>query len=232
MGARRNAEDDASAFVHFDWRHGRDLLEPQVGAPGAIGSALGMTRHDRAFRRAVRAHLAGRPAGSEPAGWGWKHPHSYLLLPYLRRHFPGLRFVHVVRDGRDMAFSDNQRQVQRYGPVLVPDAAEDDGPVRSAAFWSAANLYAAAGGAAMGEAYHLMRLEDLCARPAEVTFDLLRFAGALPDGAPAAGPGTIPWAGDIVRTPSSLGRWRGSGYPGLAAVTEAAAPGLRQFGYL
>ena len=38
--------------------------------------------------------------------WGWKEPRSIYLLPFFHRHLPALRFLHVVRDGRDMALSD------------------------------------------------------------------------------------------------------------------------------
>ncbi len=226
MGTRLNAEKDAEYLTSYDWHYGRDLLERMLDAPAEVGGTAGMARYDRAFRRALRAHLQGAPQPTPGDPWGWKHPHTYLLLPFLRRHFPGLRFIHVVRDGRDMAFSGNQRQTRRYGPVLTPGLAP--GPVGSAAYWSAANLYAAAGGAAMGEAYYVVRLEDLCAEPTKATYAMLRWAGLVADGTPVD---DVSWAEQIVRAPSSLGRWRTSEYERLDEVVAAAAPGLAAFGY-
>mmetsp|Transcript_49310 Transcript_49310/g.81869 ORF Transcript_49310/g.81869 Transcript_49310/m.81869 type:complete len:363 (+) Transcript_49310:72-1160(+) len=38
-----------------------------------------------------------------PWAWGWKMPHSMWTLPALRAIFPCLRYVHVLRDPRDLA---------------------------------------------------------------------------------------------------------------------------------
>lgn len=37
-------------------------------------------------------------------GWGWKWPETYLVGPYLQATFPKARYLHLVRDGRDLAF--------------------------------------------------------------------------------------------------------------------------------
>lgn len=42
--------------------------------------------------------------------WGFKEPSSYYLLPFWKEIFPGSVFIHVVRDGRDMAYSSNHMQ--------------------------------------------------------------------------------------------------------------------------
>jgi hypothetical protein len=110
--------------------------------------------------------------------------------------------------------------------VLTPGAG--DGPVGSAAYWSAANLYAAAGGAAMGESYLVVKLEDLCAEPTKVTYSVLRWAGLI---SADVGVDEVSWAEQIVRAPLSLGRWRTSGYERLDEVEAAASAGLVHFGY-
>ena len=58
------------------------------------------------FRRVLEDHCA--PIAANPRPWGWKEPRSIYLLSFLHRHLPALRFLHVVRDGRDMALSKNQ----------------------------------------------------------------------------------------------------------------------------
>lgn len=37
-------------------------------------------------------------------GWGWKWPETYLITPYVYKTFPQGRYIHMVRDGRDIAF--------------------------------------------------------------------------------------------------------------------------------
>ena len=50
--------------------------------------------------------------------WGWKEPRSIYLLPFFHQQLPALRFLHVVRDGRDMALSANQNQLRKHGNGL------------------------------------------------------------------------------------------------------------------
>ena len=48
---------------------------------------------------------------AEDSKWGWKSPRSIYYLPYYKAILgDAFRFIHVVRDGRDVALADNQRQ--------------------------------------------------------------------------------------------------------------------------
>ena len=50
--------------------------------------------------------------------WGFKAPVSMLLVPFLKEMAPGgLKFLHVVRDGRDIAFSGNKTPVSKFYPA-------------------------------------------------------------------------------------------------------------------
>lgn len=79
------------------------------------------------------------PANSERL-WGWKEPNTHVVLPHLARCFPGLRYIHVVRDGLDMAFSRNTWQARHwshlYGVTQHPDTPL---PVHQLRYWTAAN---------------------------------------------------------------------------------------------
>jgi hypothetical protein len=39
--------------------------------------------------------------------WGWKLSESLFLMPVIKRVFPKARFVHMIRDDRDVALSDD-----------------------------------------------------------------------------------------------------------------------------
>lgn len=57
------------------------------------------------FQRAAFAfHRRLRPGAR---GWGWKFPETYLIGPVVLRAFPNARFIHLVRDGRDVAFKQH-----------------------------------------------------------------------------------------------------------------------------
>lgn len=47
------------------------------------------------------------PSGTlQASAWGWKLSESLFLMPVIKRVFPKARFVHMIRDGRDVALSD------------------------------------------------------------------------------------------------------------------------------
>jgi len=210
MGSRLNGSDDALDIAEFDWRWGPAYLRSGPGEE---------MRED--FEAALAAHLAQRSPGDGP--WGWKHPQSYLMLPFLADRFPALRFIHVVRDGRDIVFARNQNQARLYGDLALGEGVADD-PVRRIRFWAWANDRAGDQGAALlGDRLLCVRLEDLCRDPEGTTLRILRFAQA---------GGVDPLPVDEIVPPPSLGRGRRAD-PALVSRLEAAAGAtLRRFGYL
>ena len=167
----------------------------------------------------LREHCAQLAAGQP---WGWKEPRSIYLLPFFHEHLPALRFLHVVRDGRDMAFSTNQDQLRKHGDAS-PIPAEMSPAARSIALWSWVNLGAARLGAEqLGQSYLRIRFEDLCAQPVAVAAELLDFFQL--DGDPAR-------ALDEVAVPSSLGRWRTEDPTKLAELERIGGPALVELGY-
>ena len=88
-------------------------------------------------------------------------------MPFLDAVMPSLRFLHFVRDGRDMAFSENQNQLVKHGGALLGDELRKaKTPVRSIAVWSRVNAAAADyGESRLGERYLRVRFEDLCEQP-------------------------------------------------------------------
>jgi hypothetical protein len=155
--------------------------------------------------------------------WGFKNPRHMFLLPMLNRAFPEFVFVHVLRDGRDMLFSENQNQPRMYHRSLFgrPD---DLTPEASAAFWSTVNLQAATYGArVLKSRYILLRLEDFCGEARQdyalglaqkLKLDKSRVIAHL----------------DIFRAPASLGRWRARAEQ-LPALTGIFGTALAHFGY-
>jgi hypothetical protein len=226
MGSNLNPFDDALDLARFDWHWGFRYLRSRTTGEDQ-GMAVRMARdHDEAVRR----HLA--PLGDRClVPWGWKHPHSYLMLPFLSERHRDLKFVHVVRDGRDMAFSSNQRQALHYGPVAPRErrASNATGPVRYAAYWAWANGLAVEDGRRhLGERYLCLRFEDLCQEPEATAARLLEFAC----GEAGDDDELIAQAVAEISPPASLGRGRRAEINLATAVTEAARPMLRRLGYL
>jgi hypothetical protein len=157
--------------------------------------------------------------------WGWKEPRSIYLVPFFDAAMPSLRFLHFLRDGRDMAFSENQNQLVKHGDALLgDDLRKEKTPVRSIAVWSRVNSAAADyGEQQLGERYLRVRFEDLCAQPAETVRRIFDFFGLEGDAEGAAAE---------VRPPDTLGRWQLRRKGVVDALHRTAEPALARFGYL
>jgi hypothetical protein len=133
--------------------------------------------------------------------------------------------VHVVRDGRDLAFSKNQNQPRKHADTFLGSESEDPAaPPRSIELWNAVNLRAAdAAESELGERYLRIRYEDLCAEPAPVIASLLGFLELEGDPAQLA---------QEVEPPPTLGRWRDSDPALVERLQQIATPALQRFGYL
>jgi hypothetical protein len=170
-----------------------------------------------------------REAISDPtARWGWKVPRSIFVLPFVHDIYSGVQVIHLVRDGRDMAYSRNQNQVRAHGPrLLQPDDLSLPRPIRSIKFWSHVNLAAAHYGERfLNDNYLRLRYEDLCSDPPGAVTQVLDFLGR-----PA--PGQVERiAAEVVQPSSSIGRWREQDPDEVEAIGRAGAEALREFGYL
>jgi hypothetical protein len=166
-------------------------------------------------------HLAG--LGPEPRRWGWKEPRSIYLLPFFHRHLPDLRFLHIIRDGRDMALSANQNQLRKHGAAVGVTSPERGVPEQSIALWSWINLETARyGRSRLGEHYLCIRFEDLCSEPVAVAEAMLDFVGLDADLASAV---------EEVVPPPSVGRWRHADRTLVDRMQQIAAEALAAFGY-
>jgi hypothetical protein len=181
-----------------------------------------------------------------------KTPTNAFLLPFLGRSFPGARFVHIIRDGRDAAVSHLQKTWLRadaalsgqrepggylHGPWAPWWVASEDrtayetGPdeLRVSMAWRRYVEAAQADGPSLGpDRYREVRYEELMADPAAVGVQLLDFL--LVDDAASR----QAFLAALTRADaSSVGSWRTSLTPQQLAVIEAdSGPLLRRLGYL
>jgi hypothetical protein len=173
----------------------------------------------RDLAETLEAHRRDLPPDA-PA-WGWKEPRSIYLLPFFNSVMPGIRFVHWLRDGRDMAFSENQQQLRKHGRAVLGLGRLT--PPRSISLWTTVNTWAADfGEREMPGRYLRVRFEDLCSKPEETVARLYEFFGL---------EGDVEKAAQEVRPPSSLGRWRDERPRTVAKLHEIASPALERFGY-
>jgi hypothetical protein len=138
-----------------------------------------------------------------------------------------LKFIHVLRDGRDMALSRNQNQIHKHGPAVLSwgERLFRSVPERSVLMWEKVNSHAADyGQSILRDNYLRIRFEDLCAKPLETTVQILNFLESTIDPEPIARAEITP--------PGSLGRWQTCSPQIIAKMEAVAASSLRRFGYL
>ena len=175
------------------------------------------------LRSVLADHTASLPDGAR--AWGWKEPRSIYLLRFHHREMPSLRFLHFIRDGRDMAFSENQNQLRKHGrAVLGDDLRRARTATRSIALWARVNAEAADYGEQhLGDRYLRVRFEDLCADPGPAIERIFGFFG-LEGDAEAVGSAEI-------RPPDTLGRWKLRRKGMIEELHRTAGPVLERFGY-
>ncbi len=134
-------------------------------------------------------------------GWGWKEPHSMFFLRGVTGYYPQLKFILVLRDGLDMAFSKNVQQFRYWSFAYDIDGAQSSVENRFE-FWYRSNLDVIRFGRTQMDANFLvLKFEDLCMKPKETISQLLQFAGLGVSDAP-----TSIWS--LPELPASYGRYR------------------------
>ena len=219
IGSHLNESEDAlNIATYFDrW------INPFIKREAAALSAEGQSAMTRELMTMLEHHLISWAGAGKP--WGWKEPRSIFLLTFFHRQFPKLKFLHLVRDGRDMAFSSNQNQLRKHGSAFLSQKEmEWPQPLRSIALWSRINhLVAEYGEKNLGDGYLRVRFEDLCAQPGSTIrgiYDFFGLAGNVEEIAQKE-----------VNPPESLGRWQTQDKKLLAELDQIGAAALQKFGY-
>lgn len=168
-----------SRFVTELWRNSND-----VSVDGFL-AALDQHRQFRSWNLpidAVRAELAGRETAAYATAieavysayakhvgkdrWGDKTPRYVEHIPFISELFPSARFVHLVRDGRDVALSYAKVP---FGPKTV---------AKAAALWARRVRLGVLEGRRLGaDRYTEIRYEDLVDAPERTTRSLCGFLG-------------------------------------------------------
>lgn len=184
-------------------------------------------------RQAIRAHLAGRAAGQR---WGWKLPETGHVLPVIAQMFPEARCVHLVRDGRDVAFSpfvapkanfwrkiyfNDDRIYSWRGLGMTQRAYRAHGHLFNAARWVNSVTLGRAHGSMLGDRYIEVRYESLVCDPLGEMSRLAAFLDIEPSGV------TL----EHAVSAGSVGKWRRRSPRQLAQVRGVLEPTLAAFGY-
>ncbi|MBN8532356.1 MAG: sulfotransferase [Alphaproteobacteria bacterium] len=223
MGRNLNEAGDAMDFEPFL----DEAINPLLSRTRSLNynlADLGPGPWDEAVEKIqaiIRRYRAEAPRGAK--GWGWKNPRSMYVLPLIHQVFPDFRFIHLVRDGKDMAFSGNQNQPIKHFTAYFDESYDHFSPAHAIRLWARANGDVADWGEkTLKERYLRLRFEDLCLKPTDTIQQLIAWAELAGDAENLT---------SLVDIPSSLGRWKNEDSQVVASLHEAAQPALARFGY-
>jgi LPS sulfotransferase NodH len=230
MGAELNESEDAVPILPIVQRlvvdHYPDYRPLLASGDAALEAAI---------LEAFATHLRGFPGGR----WGWKLCETTYILPVLHAIFPEARYVHLIRDGRDVAFSDHVWPRSPFWKKVYFDTADIRSwrgmplasipykllaPLYNARHWVNSVTVGRRAGLAMGSRYLEIRYEDLVA---DFPGAAARLLGALDLPADAAMLKSM--SGEVSR--GQVGKFRQrSRFHNWLAMLELE-PALAAFGY-
>jgi hypothetical protein len=189
------------------------------------------------LERVFTRHMNGVATG---APWGWKLCETVYVLPVLAYCFPQGQFVHLIRDGRDVAFCDhkgpdnpfwrkvyfNTDRIRTHGALRLSAQAYRRRPyLYNTLHWMNSVRIGRDYGAMLGARYHEVRYEQLCA-------DFPCTAAALLSALDAPQPEAAIARVQAQVSTGSVGKFRRHPSRRQRAVLALAKPLLLELGYL
>lgn len=168
--------------------HNKELLSDRFQLYRQLRSGKKLSiaewKKSRQFAHALKdPRLTGKPKMSrlwrqqhQNDRWGWKEPNTHWFTENLLELHPGLHYIHMTRDGRYMAHSQNQQQFARWRSAL-PLLEEKDATRNHFLFWLAANERMADLKGQNPDRISILRYEDLLKTPEECLSELMAELG-------------------------------------------------------
>ena len=179
----------------------KEFSEPQVKIIKKLASEIRPQHSADWLRQRMESLLAKQVLAKPASKWGWKEPNTHILLDQLQRVIPDLKYIHVVRNGLDMAHSTNQNQLKFWGSQFL-GADYEISPYYSLRYWHTVHQHVIAIGESMGPRFLLFNNDDFCLNPTNSIDNLLSFLEV------DVSDTQISNLLNLVRIPKSIGRFK------------------------
>lgn len=129
-----------------------------------------------------RAHSfsRGAPSRRENQPWGWKEPNTHIVIDRILAARPNLLYIHAVRHPIRMALSQNQNQLQNWGPIFFERDVTIE-PRLSLAYWCAAHRRILGFRQSILRRMLFVDYDQLCADPDGQYTKIVQFSGVAAD---------------------------------------------------
>lgn len=115
------------------------------------------------------------------ATWGWKEPNTQIFIDEISEQFSNFKYIHVIRHGLDIAFSDNKQQLmnwgERYGISLVGNESESELAYKQMEYWVRSTKDAIICGKRLDDNFLLLNHSEFCIQPVKEIDRILKFLG-------------------------------------------------------
>jgi hypothetical protein len=122
---------------------------------------------------------------ADATGWGWKNPNTHIFVEQLAEAFPGMKYVHVIRNGLELVNKTKvKNQVSAWGRLLgfgLPADPAAATPAEALQYWVRANQrMLKLGPELFGDRFLLLGYESVCEDPRSAVAGVAEFLGVSP----------------------------------------------------
>ena len=138
--------------------------------------------------------------------WGWKEPNTQIYVREIFNLFPNLKYVHVLRNGLDMAFSNNKQQLNNWGWKyqihLTGNETKNEIAVKQLDYWIESTKDVIANSKGFENRFLMVKHSEFCNNPKKEIDKILEFCEiSIP-------PSKLEELYKIARTPSTADRYK------------------------
>lgn len=227
LGNNHNRALDCLDFKPFYDHHVPDILsELYSSQPVSDSEKSEFESLRKLFCECFDNYIEGLDHRDLHSAWGWKGPRSMFFLPFFDSIFPKMKFIHVVRDGRDMAYSLNQNQLHLYGDLSLDQKdIRRAQPIKAIALWEKVNI------SVSKYAINHLRERYMCIKYEDLVFDSENTLKKLADFLEIEAAALQAYKG-LLKASSRSGSWREEEPDEVNEVVKRGSEGLYYFGYL
>lgn len=211
-----------------EWLRSDYFRRTGLNAGELRAKVLSECRNPGDFLRIVMEEIARQQGVSR---WADNTPFHVLYMEEIKKTIPNAQFVHMIRDGRDVAMSLSRLR----WPRCLPWDKKNPFAI-SGLYWKWIVSEGRVSGRKLGSDYLEIQYERLVCRPEETLATLSRFVGedlnykviqesAL--GTVAKPNSSFPWTGEL----RSIGRWKGLPDSEAVLLTSLLSSLLTELGY-
>lgn len=152
--------------------------------------------------RMFESHMLMSYKKNKYLGWGWKNPSTHIYIEFLHQYFKEMKYIHVIRHGLEMVYSNNQNQINKWGDLYDLDFSLNQERLRLQ-YWFKSNKKAIELGRGLfDQKFLLINFNNLCINPQKEINTLMEFLNIEKSNA------NIHQLISLIHAPKSLKRYK------------------------